>query len=533
MALTYKEYDLNELSIEEISARLLSYLDDLKLEKKDIGRLRLMTEELLLNIMEGCGKGICLSFGIGKRFGRHILSLRYTAAPFDPTTGSENSWSDDIMRVLGFSPVWNHKGTVNTVSLVLSERKKRSMIFYMLLAVFCSVLIGMAGRMLPEASRQVIDEVLLTPVANGFMGLLKAFSGIMILFAICSGITGMGGLETLGRTGRSITLRTAAVSVALTVITIVLILPFLHFEIVTGMQGDSGQLKAISRMIFDILPSDPVEPFRSGNFIQIIVIALFIGTALLAIGERGGRIRGLIDDMAALTQQIITAVSSFIPIYVFAMLVRYIWLGNTGTLLTVWKPILIMIFFYLALTSVSCLNTALRLKCAPAKLFKTVFPPFLIGLTTASSLSAMAISMDTCENKFGIHRKMVSFLYPLDSMFYKPLSIIYFTVLSLVFAETCGVDVSLSWMLMAGILCLLLSIAVPPIPGAGLMVYSILFSSLGIPLEAILMATAVEMILEHLYTGCTIALQIFHIVNESSRLGYMDKEVFEQQCGKE
>ena len=66
------------------------------------------------------------------------------------------------------------------------------------------------------------------------------------------------------------------------------------------MQGNAEQVKAVSQMIFGNLPSDPVEPFRIGNYIQIIIIVLFIGTGLLAIGERGARIRSLIEDLDAL-----------------------------------------------------------------------------------------------------------------------------------------------------------------------------------------------------------------------------------------
>ena len=72
MALTYSEYVLDEYNVEKISAELQAYVNDLKLDKQSVQRLRLTVEDLLLNIMEGCGKGIRLSVSIGRRFGRHI-----------------------------------------------------------------------------------------------------------------------------------------------------------------------------------------------------------------------------------------------------------------------------------------------------------------------------------------------------------------------------------------------------------------------------------------------------------------------------
>ena len=281
----------------------------------------------------------------------------------------------------------------------------------------------------------------------------------------------------------------------------------------------------VSQLIFDILPSNVVEPFSSGNLIQIIVIAGFIGTGLLAIGERGIRVRGLIDDSAALTQQIVSAISACVPLFVFAMLLKQFLTGDAGALLFAWKPLLTIILSYFIVVAALCLVTAVRLKCSPAKLLKMVFPPFLIAFTTNSSLSAMALSMDTCERKFGVQKKMVSFLFPLDLMTYKPLCIIYFTVLVLSFAEIYRVEVILPWMITACILCLLLSIAAPPIPGSGITVYAILFTSLGLPPDAVMMATAIEMVSDYLYTGCTVALQILHVACEADRLGYLDRAV--------
>ena len=101
-------------------------------------------------------------------------------------------------------------------------------------------------------------------------------------------------------------------------------------------------------------------------------------------------------------------------------------------------------------------------------------------------------------------------------------------MLVLSFAEIYRVEVSLPWMITACILCLLLSIVAPPIPGSGITVYAILFTSLGLPPDAVMMATAIEMVSDYLYTGCTVALQILHVACESNRLGYLDRAILER-----
>ena len=77
MSLTYKEYILDEKNIDTISAELQDYLKQLTLEGRNIQRIRLIVEEILLNILGRQNKPQKLTVCLGKQFGRHILRLRY------------------------------------------------------------------------------------------------------------------------------------------------------------------------------------------------------------------------------------------------------------------------------------------------------------------------------------------------------------------------------------------------------------------------------------------------------------------------
>ena len=154
MALIYKEYTLNELAVEEISADVQNYLNRQRTERRNVQRVRLTIEELLLNILECCDKGMQISVGIGKQFGRHLFRARYESTPFDPTKSSENPWSDDMMRTLGFFPSWSHRGKVNTVSVVMADRTEHSTVFYIICAMIAAALLGFAGGFLTDSLRQ-------------------------------------------------------------------------------------------------------------------------------------------------------------------------------------------------------------------------------------------------------------------------------------------------------------------------------------------------------------------------------------------
>ncbi len=510
--------------MEEISAALQEHLAALGLERSSVHRLRLTAEELLLNLMSARGTESRVSVGLGKQFGRQLFRLRYEGPPQDPTRNGDDSWAEEMMRALGFFPAWSCRGRVNTVSLVLADRPKRGAIFYILLAVLAAALLGFAGRFLPEALLRTLDDALLGPAADAFCGLLKTFSGLMIFLTVCSGIQGMADPASLGRTGKAALLRSVGLSFAASIAAAALVLPFLKLGHAPGAQGQAAPLVQLSRLFFDILPSGIVEPFQTGNALQIVVISLFTGVGLLALGERGSRLRELIGEAAALQQRIVSAVCALVPVFVFVMLLRLIWSGQGKELLFVLKPLLLSVGAILVLSAVLWLLSALRLRCSPATLLKKVLPPFLVALTTASSMSALPLGMETCEKKLGVRRSTVSFLYPLGTVIYMPADSAYFTVLVCAFAEAFRLEMSLPWLCVAVVISTLLSIALPPIPGAGILCYSILFSDLGVPAEAIALASAMEMVMDMFDTGFNVMLLHLHIVCEAERMGSLDRE---------
>ena len=526
----YKEYALDEATVEAASARVQDYLNAQKMERRSVQRIRLTAEELLLNILSHCGRGVRVSIGLGKQFGRQMLRLRYEGEAFDPVKNGENPLSDEILRSLGVLPSWSYRGRMNTVSMTLSERPKRGSVFYILLAVAAAVVLGFVGRLFPEALRRSLTDILLTPLSNGFLGLMKTFSGILIMLTICSGILGMGDSATLGQRGKLFALRFIGISFLLCAAVMAAALPLLHIDPGAILsQGDSSGIAQISQMIFAILPSDPVEPFRTGNTLQLIVIALLIGVGLLAIGERGKSLRCLVEESTVLLQRLVSGICALVPLYVFSMLLRQLWSGDASALLSVWKLIVMALAAEVVFSAAYLLIAALRLKINPLKLLKKILPPTLVAFTTSSSLAALTLSLETCERRLGVKNSTVAFAYPLGSVIFMPGCIFSFTVFICFLAQFYQVAVSPAWCLLALITVTLLVIAMPPIPGGGVLVFTIMFSTLGIPAEALVMVTAAETVLEFFATGSNITLLLLEIACGAERLGDLDRAALAEE----
>lgn len=529
MSLVYREYTLNKAAVDAASADVQDYLNRQRMESRSVQRVRLTVEELLLNLLAHCGSGMKFSIGLGRQFGRHMFRLRYEAEPFDPSQGSDNPLADEMLRSLGLFPAWSCRGRLNTVSLVLANRPKRSTLVYILLAAVAAVILGALGSAIPEDVRLVVNDSLLAPLSSCFLGLLNTFAGLMIFLTICSGILGMGDSATLGRTGKSVIARFIGISFAISAVTAAVVLPFVRLNASSSGQGQASALGQIIQMFFDILPSNIIDPFRTGNTFHIIVIAAFTGCALLAIGERGSRVRRLIGEASLLFQQIVSSVCTWVPLFVFSMLLQLIWSGQASVLTSVLKPVLLIAALVVVLAVAVWIISSLRLKCPPMMLLKKVLPAFLVAFTSASSVSAFQIGMETCEKKLGVDGHLTAFVYPLGSVIYMPASVIYFTVLVCTLAETYQIAVGIPWLIMAVVISTLITIAMPPVPGADILCYTVLFSSLGIPAEAIVLATAVGILLDHLDTGMNVALMILQVACDAKRLGKLDQRVLLEQ----
>ncbi|MBO6108893.1 MAG: cation:dicarboxylase symporter family transporter [Eubacterium sp.] len=526
MKANWVEYELNSVAIEEISMRVQDYMSGLGEQTRNIQRNRLMIEEMLLRIRDAYDTPIRVRVMIGRRYGRHIFQISYEGSAFDPTetTSEDNS----ILETIGLTPTWGYRKKVNTVSLTISGRAKPGRLFRLILSIVLAFLIGYLGRYLPEGFRTNVDESFLMPMFNCFLGLLATFAGIMIALTITSGVLGVGDTSVLSRMGKNVIIRFVLISFMTSIAALLATYPFFHFTIGGSDQGTSFQIKDITKVFFDIFPSNPIDPFLNGNSLQIIVIGIFVGVGLLALGERTKAVRDLVMEGASLSQWITSTVCSMVPTFVFVALLHQIWSGSIYTLFSVWKPVLIMVGFTVLWTIILLLYTSIRLKCSPIRLLKKTIAVFLIGASTGSSMTAFATGMDICEKKLGVEKSYVRFSYPLGNVMYMQGTVAYLTILSLFFAETYHLEVNMMWFIIAVLSSTLLAIAVPPIPGAALMLFTILFSQLGIPMGAVVIGTALDVFFDFFDTGINVFTLVLEVADGARAMNCLDQKVLKE-----
>ena len=92
-------------------------------------------------------------------------------------------------------------------------------------------------------------------------------------------------------------------------------------------------------------------------------------------------------------------------------------------------------------------------------------------------------------------------------------------------AEVFGVAITPLWVIKAVFVVVLVSMATPPVFGAGIMAYTIIFAQLTIPSPSIAIAAVTEVFLDFIITACTVSCLQLEMIFGANSIGVLDKKI--------
>ena len=522
---------LNGEACDRIAKEITAFCAQNGVERKKALRYRLSAEECLLQWLSNGFEGETVTLQMGRRFTPYIR-LEISGAAFNPyqPTAEYGAFSSGILTSLNLSPSYSYAAGKNRIQFTL-ERKKLSQLSTLLLVIVFAVFVGLMGNLLPDTLRDTLLNGLLNPVYDTFFRVLSCFAGPMIFLSVAWGVYGIGDAATLGRIGKRMMLTFATVTLAAAAMATVFY-PFLGPPLGEAL-GRSGELSSVIEIILGIFPGTIIEPFATGNTLQIIFLSFVIGIALLYLGERTGGVARAIEQINTLVQFLMNVITRIVPFMVFLVIVSFIWSRDYKVLSSVWSFFLVLIVTLLLLTLIAFLFTAWRTKVSPLLLLKKTLPTFAIATATASTAAAFGSNVSTCKDGFGIDPSLSSFGIPLGMVMHRPVLAPYYVLLSFYLARTYGISCSLSWIGLAVFLSAILAIATPPIPGGSAIAYTLLLSQLGLPDSALPFLLTVDIVTDFLMTGFEVALLPPTLIRVAYRLGMINTDVLradKQSC---
>ena len=517
-----EQYNFSNTNIDLICEEAEKFLSSADVEWREALRLKLTFEEVLLKYQEKLGENGSFKVRFVKRLSYVKIELIVPGQSYDvfDTEGEEDEITRGLLAGIGLAPIWNYKKGRNHV-VFMPKKKPLSGTVKMVAAIGLAIVAGTALNLLPSEIRMGVNDYFLTPVTSVFMGLISAVSGPLVFLSVLGSICSMGNMETLGKIGsktiKIILLYMTIIGVFMTMVGSL----FYHVEL-TG--SGSASFAQVLELIYGIVPSNLFEPFITGNTLQLIFIAIMVGLAILGLSSRVSGVIGLIDQLSAIVQSIMAVLSSALPTLIFILFTGMISNGNFDTILDSWKSLAVIILLMMVYYIVNLFRIAIVKKVSPVVLWKKTMSTFMISLTTASSAASFTTNVKDANERLGIDKKLVEFATPLGQVLFMPayLAMLFGTEVGL--AEACNIPITVPWLFIGLVTNLLVAFAVPPIPGGAAMGFTVVFSQLGIPIEMMGIAVAINALPEFPATAVHVSGWQLTLIDVADSLNMLDKE---------
>ena len=351
-------------------------------------------------------------------------------------------------------------------------------------AIFIGLILGiLTGLFLAGRFEPVLTITSL--LGSIYMNALNMMIFPLVFCSIIMGITSIGNARTTGKiTGYSMIFflcTTGLASLAgLIIPRLIRLGKGVNFEMATS-DIQATEMTSILDTVKNLIPSNPVAAFANGNMLQVLVFAVIIGFTLLAIKEKGEPLLHLIDSCNEVCLKIISTVMYFTPIGVFCTIVPVVEANGTKTILSLMVLLAAYICYIVHAVVVYSITVKTMGGMSPVKFFKAIMPAALNAFGTCSSSATIPISKQCVEEELGVSNKITSITIPLGATVNMDAVSILMSFMIMFFANACGINVSISMMIIILLSNVLLSVGTPGIPGGAIASFAALATMAGLP----------------------------------------------------
>jgi Na+/H+-dicarboxylate symporter len=247
--------------------------------------------------------------------------------------------------------------------------------------------------------------------------------------------------------------------------------------------------------ITHLIPTSIFDALATNQILQIVVFAVFVGTAVSALDDRAPAVMALVEQGMNIMLKVTGYVMTLAPIAIFAALAAAIAKEGLGIIGTYAQ---FVGGFYLSLGVLWSLlfGVALLVLGARAtKMFGAISSPTLLAFSTASSEAAYPRTLEALE-KFGLPRRVVSFVLPLGYSFNLDGSMMYCTFATLFIAKAHGIDLTVGQQISMLLLLMVTSKGMAGVPRASLVVIMATLTYFGMDEAWIALVLAVDHLLD-------------------------------------
>ena len=377
----------------------------------------------------------------------------------------------------------------------MKEKKKMSLA----MQIFIALVLAIAAGLLLQKHVQ-FAETYIKPFGTIFLNLLKFIVVPIVLFSIMCGIISMRDIKKVGAIGlKTVVYYMCTTAFAITIGLIGGNLFKKMFPVIatTDLSYQVGEKTSLMDTIVNIFPSNFISPMAEANMLQVIVMALLIGFAIILVGEeKNTRIITACNDLNDVFMKCMEMILKLSPIGVFCLLCPVV-AANGATIIGSLAMVLLAAYVCYIVHAVVVYSFAVKTigGISPLTFFKEMLPAIMFAFSSASSVGTLPINME-CTEKLGTSREISSFILPLGATINMDGTAIYQGVCAIFIASCYGIHLTLPQMLTIIFTATLASIGTAGVPGAGMVMLAMVLTSVGLPVDGIALVAGVDRIFD-------------------------------------
>src|SRR5471030_1328347 len=335
-----------------------------------------------------------------------------------------------------------------------------------------------------------------------FLRLIKMLIGPLVFSTLVVGIAHMGDAASVGRVfvkalGWFIT--ASLVSLVLGLILANLLQPGHNLGLPLPDIGASANLATskftLKDFVSHLIPKSFAEAMANNEILQIVVFSMFFGVALASLGEKAKTLVNAIDELSHAMLKITGYVMKLAPIAVLAAMAATVAVNGLEILL---KFAVFMGDFYIGLILLWAVLIGAGFTVLGPRIFKLLVlikEAFMLSFATASSEAAYPKILDALD-RFGVKRKISSFVMPMGYSFNLDGSMMYCTFAVLFIAQAYGIVLPIGTQITMLLILMMTSKGMAGVPRASLVVIAATLNQFNIPEAGLLLILGVDTFLD-------------------------------------
>lgn len=342
-----------------------------------------------------------------------------------------------------------------------------------------------------------------------FINALKMLVVPLVFFSLLSGVCGIGNLKILGRVGTksfALYILTTAIAIAVAII----IATSAHIGLGMNLAADTSfttqTAPPLTDVLIGIIPTNPLAAMAQGQMLPLIFFTILLGVSIVMVGAKAKGIVAGIEVANDIMMKMVTLVMVVAPYAVFALIAKSmaeLGLDLLGQLAGYVFVLVSALLVHLFITLMIILKIFSGL--SPRMFLGKIREAQIFAFSTASSNATIPVTLRVITEKMGVNNSVASFTVPFGATINMDGTAIMQGVATVFIANIYGIDLGITGYLTVIMMSVLASIGTAGVPGVGLIMLSMVFYQVGLPVEGIGLILGVDRLMDMIRTAVNVS----------------------------